>query len=165
MRALHAGCGGDSLPAWLSDFTEVRLDIDARHKPDIVASITDLGEIGEFDAVFCQHALEHLYPHEVQTALSEFRRVLKSGGILVLFVPDTEGVTATSEVLFDTPRGPIAGFDLLYGHRASLKEFPHMAHHCAFTSETLAEELKWAGFSEVHTQRLAPYNLFAGARK
>lgn len=165
MKALHVGCGGNSLPAWLSDFSEVRVDIDARCKPDVVASMTDLGEVGEFDAVFCQHALEHLHPHEVQRALSEFRRVLKDGGILVLFVPDTEGVADTDTPLFDSPRGPISGSDLLHGHRASLNDSPYMAHHCAFTSETLADELNRAGFSEVHTQRLSPYNLFAGARK
>ena len=55
---LHVGCGSDPLPDWLNQFTEVRLDINAACDPDIVASMVDLGDIGEFEALFCQHALE-----------------------------------------------------------------------------------------------------------
>ena len=71
---LHVGCGGGRLPDWLTGFNEIRLDIDDTYNPDIVADMKDMGDIGQFDVVFCQHALEHLYPHEVTQALEEFRR-------------------------------------------------------------------------------------------
>ena len=44
--------------------------------PDIVASMMDLGEIGEFDVVLCSHALEHLHKEDVDTALNEFSPVV-----------------------------------------------------------------------------------------
>ena len=43
---LHVGCGGGPMPTWAEGCTEVRLDIDATHSPDIQASMTDMGDIG-----------------------------------------------------------------------------------------------------------------------
>src|SRR5262252_6440154 len=118
-QILHAGCGGEPMPPWL-DGAEVRLEIDAAVKPDIVASMTDMGAIGSYDAIYCSHALEHLYPHEIPLALGEFLRVLKPGGAAIIIVPDLEDAEPTDEVLYVSPGGPIAGFDLFYGHRASV---------------------------------------------
>lgn len=156
---LHVGCGGDPLPHWLGTHNEVRLDIDPECKPDIVASMLDMGGIGEFDIVFSQHNLEHVHQHEVLTALSEFYRVLKTGGSAIVFVPDCEGVTPTEEILFDSPAGGIAGLDLLYGYRKVLKDKPYMAHKHAFTKDTLEAALKDAGFENVTVIRLHPYNM------
>lgn len=159
---LHVGCGGDPLPAWL-DGTETRLDIDPRHSPDVVASMTDMGNIGPFDAIYCSHALEHLPVHDVAVAVDEFARVLKPGGFAVVFVPDLEDVQPTREVLFEAPSGPITGHDLYYGHGGLIPSMPHMAHRCGFTADTLAQA--FAGFSRVKVERLDCYNLMAVAIK
>lgn len=159
MSLLHVGCGGDILPDYLHRYQEVRLDIDSRHSPDIVASMLDLGDIGQFDAVYCSHALEHVYPHEVTVALKEFYRVIKTGGILILFVPDLEGVKASDEVLFVSPAGPITGLDLIYGMRSLLKEQPYMAHKTGFTSDVLKKHMDEAGFSNVIVARHEFHNL------
>lgn len=164
MRILHAGCGIDRLPAWLPG-EEVRLDVEPKVKPDVVASITDMGEIGSFDVVYCAHALEHLYPQDVGIALGEFWRVLSPGGAVILFVPDVEDVRATEEVLYVSPSGPITGIDILYGFRPALQDFPHMAHHMGFTADTMTKALERAGFVGVVTQRCQTYNLLAGGRK
>lgn len=164
MRILHAGCGIDRLPAWLEG-EEVRLDLEPAVKPDIVASFTDLGDIGEFDVVYCSHALEHLYPQDVSAALKEFRRVLKPGGKVVLFVPDLEDVKPTEDVLYVSPSGPITGLDMIYGFRPALRDFPHMAHHTGFTAQTMRYALEDAGFVGVVTQRLGSHNLMAGAER
>lgn len=161
---LHVGCGGNPLPEWISG-QETRLDIDGRHSPDILASMTDMGEIGRYDLVYCSHALEHLYPHEVKAALSEFRRVLKDGGRVIVIVPDLEGVEPTHEPLFDTPAGPISGFDLFYGLPRLVETSPYMAHHCGFVRETLAGALQGAGFGPVNVLRANDYNLIGAARK
>ena len=158
---LHVGCGGDPLPDYCSQYKETRLDISETNKPDIVANMTDMGDIGEFDAVFCQHALEHLYPHEVPVALSEFRRVLKTGGSAMVFVPDLEDVKPTEEVILMSPAGPITGLDMIYGYRKVLKEMPHMAHNTGFIEDTLNKAFVDAGFSKVHTKRMGNYNLMA----
>lgn len=162
---LHVGCGGDPLPHWLQGYKEVRLDIDSDHNPDIVASMLDMGDIGQFDALLCQHALEHVSPHEVKIALQEFHRVLNDGGALLIFVPDLEGVQATNETLFDSPAGPICGLDLIYGYRKMLKDKPYMAHKTGFVSKTLHEEITGAGFSKVAVSRLDNYALFGAAIK
>ena len=121
--------------------------------------MTDMGEIGQFDRVFCQHALEHLYQYEVSTALSEFRRVLKPGGTAMVFVPDLEDVKATEEILLESPAGPIAGLDLIYGYRKVLKECPYMAHKTGFMQDTLFQAFTEAGFTKVYTKRMGNYNL------
>ena len=160
---LHIGCGSDPLPAWLSDFKETRLDINEAVNPDIVASMLDLGDIGTFDAVLCRHALEHLYPHEVEIALAEFHRVLKQGGHLMVFVPDLQDVQATDEVLFESPSGPISGLDLIYGFRPATKANIYMQHKTGFVQETLEKALQ--GFSKVVVNRLSNFDMMGAAIK
>lgn len=162
---LHIGCGGDALPHWLGEFQEVRLDIDEAHRPDIVADMVSLGDIGSYDAIFCSHALEHLPPHDVAKALREFYRVLNAQGVAILFVPDLEGVQATDEPLFDSPAGPICGLDLIYGFRPMLEEKPYMAHKTGFTAKTLRASLERSGFNIERLDRLENHALLAIATK
>lgn len=162
---LHVGCGHEPLPGWIAANSETRLDIDPRCNPDVVASMTDLGDIGPFDMVFSSHSLEHLAPHDVGVALAEFRRVLKPGGRLVVMVPDLQDVRPTEEVLYVSPAGPVAGIDMYYGFRAALEAQPYMAHRTGFVAETLQGALDRAGFAAALTQRLADYNLLGVARK
>jgi SAM-dependent methyltransferase len=144
---------------------EFRLDIDPATNPDVVASITDMGDIGAFRSAYCCHALEHLYPHEVPIALGEFYRVLEPGGSLLLFVPDLEGLTPSDAVLYESPAGPITSWDLFYGMRSAIDSQPHMAHHTGFTAKTLELALLRAGFSRATTRRLIGFNLMALAEK
>ena len=160
MRLLHVGCGGNPLPDWLGNYEEVRLDIDQSCNPDIVGDILELGEIGEFEAVFSSHNLEHVHQHEVSKALSEFYRVLSKDGALIVFVPDCEGVSPTEDILFESSAGGISGLDLLYGFRKVLKDKPYMAHKHAFTSSSLEKALVDAGFRKVIVKRLFPFNMF-----
>lgn len=162
---LHVGCGGSPLPEWLSHFKETRLDINPDCKPDIVANMMDLGEIGKFDAILSIHSFEHLYPHEVKKTLSEFKRVLNDGGAVIIFVPDLEGVQATEDVLFEAPCGEITGLDLIYGHRDFIEDMPFMAHHNGFTSKTLHDTLANNGFSKVKVTRLSNYDMMGVAVK
>lgn len=166
-RLLHAGCGGSGLPEFLADRydEEVRLDIDPGMKPHIVASITDLGQVGEFDCVYSSHVVEHLYPHQVRLALAEFYRVTAPGGIAMVIVPDLEGVQATEDVLFECAIGPLSGLDLIYGCRFDLERSIYMAHHCGFVSATLEAAMKAAGFDTVTMKRLPEYNLMAVGQK
>lgn len=158
---LHVGCGGDPRPEWAKDYIETRLDIDGSCNPDIVASMTDMGDIGTYDAVYCCHALEHLFPHEVETALAEFCRVLNHEGFAMVMVPDLEDVKATDDVILDAPCGPITGLDMIYGKRDVLADKPYMAHKTGFVRETLDHVMQSAGFSKTKTTRLSNYNLLS----
>jgi SAM-dependent methyltransferase len=158
---LVAGSGPDSLPDWVEQgYKPVRLDIEPRTNPDIVASMTAMGDIGPYDVVFCSHALEHLYPHEVYQALTEFLRVLKPGGTAVIMVPDLEDVRPTEDILTGFPNNnKLCGLHLYYGDFEQIAEFPYMAHHCGFIADTLKHALEVAGFKFVRACRLAHYNL------
>ena len=161
MRVLHAGCGGAPLPdGAFSGCEEVRLDIDARMNPDVVAPITDLGDIGEFDVVYCSHTVEHLYPHQVPIALGEFKRVLKVGGRAIVIVPDLEGMVLSDLVLYTTKDGlDVTYFDLFYGHRRLIEQNPFMAHHCGFTKRLMENVMRFAGFETVMVSRAQDFNL------
>ena len=165
-RVLNVGAGGQTLTEWgRKGFQVVTLDIAPENNPDIVADMCNMGDIGEFEAVYSSHSLEHLYPHQVSQALSEFRRVLKVGGVVTIMVPDLEDVRPDGRVLGIAESGPISGLHLFYGDPRLIPIQPFMAHHCGFIADTLAEALKEAGFKDVMTQRLPGYNLLGAGIK
>lgn len=160
---LHVGCGGKrkhqttaafNTPEW----RELRLDIDASVQPDLTGSMTDMQAVPDasIDAIFSSHNIEHLYPHEVPVALAEFLRVLKPDGFAVITCPDLQSVAKhvaedrLTEPLYQSPAGPIAAIDILYGFRPSMARGQHyMAHRCGFTRKLLAATLRQAGFAGV----------------
>src|SRR4029077_18530152 len=112
----------------------------------IVASLTDMTavESGSMDALYSSHNLEHLYAHEVSKALGEFRRVLKMGGYALITLPDLQKVCEyvvadkLEEPMYQSPAGPIAPIDTLWGLRTSLAQGNvYMAHKTGFTGRSL----------------------------
>lgn len=159
---LYVGCGPDHVLGKrgfdAEHWQEVRLDIDPDCAPDLVGTMTDLSAVADasVDAVYSSHNIEHLHPQEVPLALKEFLRVLRPDGVLVLTCPDLQPVCALVaqgkllEPAYQSPAGPIAPLDILYGHRASMASGkPYMAHNCGFTGQSLANSLRSAGFSGV----------------
>lgn len=160
---LHVGCGskrqdqttrGFNAPGW----QELRLDINPNVNPDIVGTMLDMPAVADesVDALFSAHNIEHLYPHEVPFALAEFRRVLKADGFAVITCPDLQSVCQLiaddklTEPAYNSPAGPIAPLDILYGHRASLQQGNlYMAHRCGFTEKVLVAMLQGAGFAGI----------------
>jgi predicted O-linked N-acetylglucosamine transferase (SPINDLY family) len=166
---LHVGCGQAdirSLPAYFRKrWKEIRLDIDPDAQPDILGSALDMSAVptGSADAVYSSHMLEHLYAHELPVALAEMKRVLKADGFLVVTVPDLQTVArmiAEDQLLntaYESPAGPIAPFDMVYGHRGYMSSGKlYMAHRGGFTLSTLIDALKGAGFAAVTGKRREP---------
>lgn len=178
-KVLHIGCGPREksfpLPPVFGkdEWEEIRFDINPDVKPDIVGDMRDMHmvETGSMDGIFSSHNLEHLYVHEVATALKEFNRVLREGGQAIVGVPDMQ-ITAAyiadgvlDEPLYESPAGPIAPLDMVFGWSQSIAKGNHfMAHKTAFTAGSLAKKLKEAGFSDIRLQR-EWVNLWAAARK
>ena len=163
-RILHVGCGGAPLPGWLSG-EEVRLDIDPQHKPDIVASMTDIpDDVGRFTLVYSSHSLEHLYLHEVHRALRCFHRVLVPGGLCIAIVPDLQGIEPTDAVVYESPAGPVTGRDMFYGAGWLIEQQPPMAHHTGFVKATLVREMERVGF-KAHGIRAGGWNLIGIGEK
>lgn len=154
---LHVGCGGRPLPTWMNG-KETRLDIDSTDSPDIVADMRDFSA-GKFDFVFCSHALEHLYPHDVIPTLQNFRNALNEGGAVVIIVPNLADIKPTKDVVYMSDAGPVTGLDMIYGMARLIKDKPYMAHHTGFTPDTLESDMIEAGFSKVIIQSDSAYNL------
>lgn len=168
---LHVGCGRQSvetLPPWDFETTweQVRVDIDPSVKPDIVASITDMGPVESESAhcVFSKHNIEHLEHHEVPQALAAFHRVLKPEGFLVLRCPDIQRVAElmATRGLEDTlytasiygKKMDVSLLDMIYGSRQEIAEGNRfMAHRTAFTERTLRDKILAAGFEEARVSR------------
>lgn len=169
LRFLHVGCG----PAFKKHtpfarvteaWTEVRMDVDPAVKPDVLGHMMDMSAIPDqtYDAVYSSHSIEHLYPHEVPVALSEFRRVLKPSGFSLITCPDLQSVCALvaqgnlEDTAYISPAGPIAAIDIIYGYRKAMAEGNlFMAHRTGFTAQTLVAALKAAGFSAIASARRA----------
>jgi len=176
---LNVGCGYPARqrlhwhfhgPEW----REVRLDLDPNVRPDILCSMTDMRPVtdGTVDAVWSSHNLEHLQRHEVPLALSEFIRVLKPHGLLLLTLPDLRQVAQLvvedklEDQAYYSSSGPITPLDMIFGHGASLAHGNHfMAHRTGFTARTLYKVLIEAGFVEVSLRVGRSFDLWATAYK
>jgi len=156
---LHVGCGDEpqsNIVGFNNDnWNEIRLDIDESVNPDIVGTLTDMQsvEAGSVDAVYSSHNIEHIFPHEVPVALSEFYRVLKEDGIVVITCPDIQSVGEAIaqdklfETLYESTMGPVTAFDILYGHReTTLDGNVFMIHKGGFTYSSLDKAFFEAGF-------------------
>lgn len=162
---LHVGSGFkriDHTPFAGWPWQEIRLDIDPEVQPDLVGSLTDLSAVtsDSMDAVYSSHNLEHLLPHEVPTALAEFLRVLRPGGLALITCPDLQAVAALvaedrlTEPAYMSPAGPIAPIDMIYGHRRAMAEGNlYMAHRCGFTEKVLKATVGNAGFAQAVSLR------------
>ncbi|OYY14139.1 MULTISPECIES: methyltransferase domain-containing protein [unclassified Polynucleobacter] len=178
-KFLHVGCGpqnktnlrGFDSSAW----SEVRFDIDPKVSPDIQGTLIDMSlvQAESMDALYSSHNIEHIFPHEVPVALAEFYRVLKPDGFVVITCPDLQSVceaVASDNLLsplYNSPAGPIAAIDILYGHRGYISDGNHfMAHKCGFTYSALGDAFLCAGFKEIYGgRRPASFDLWLVAFK
>ena len=156
---LHVGCGHEDksqINGFNNDnWKEIRFDIDKNVNPDIEGTLTDmrLVKTGSVDAVYSSHNIEHIYPHEVRIALKEFYRVLKDDGIVFIRCPDLQTICEAVvndrllEPLYESPAGPIAPIDILYGYRIDIAAGnEYMAHKGGFTYSVLDRVFSEAGF-------------------
>lgn len=103
---LHAGCGSGKVDTdVVNNYQVTALDIsypalkiyDAvnQHKAKIIqASIFEMPfEDESFDGIYNLGVIEHFTEEEIQQILTEFKRVLKKGAKICLFIPPTYGLT------------------------------------------------------------------------
>ncbi len=134
---LHIGCGKKYISGYkhldVIDFEHVDFVCDTRHLTMIKdASVSE---------IYACHILEHVERNEVVEVLREWNRVLKSGGVLRVAVPDFEAVVA--EYLEKQDLQCFQG--LLYGGQT----YDYNYHHVAFDYDVLTSFLFDAGFSGV----------------
>lgn len=134
---LHLGCGKRHIPGFVH--------IDAVDYPhvDHVASIDNLSFIpdGSVDLIYNCHVLEHFKRREVGRVLTEWRRVLKPGGVLRISVPDFAQLCAVYQ-----REGRI---DLVVGALFGRQDYLYNIHYNVFDLASLTLDLEQAGFAAV----------------
>lgn len=134
---LHLGCGKRHIPGF------VHIDaIDYPHV-DHVATIDNLSFIGDdsVDLIYNCHVLEHFKRREVSKVLSEWKRVLKPGGILRISVPD---FAALCEVYQRYGK-----LELVIGALFGRQDYLYNIHYNVFDYPALARILEEVGFEQV----------------
>lgn len=118
--------------------------------PEIVAGIEEIpAEDGAFDEIVCSQVLEHLVHEDALRALGEFFRVLKSGGLLRLDVPDLDKLCrAWVEGRLD--REVVSR--IVYGDPSNMPDDHLNAHRNGWWRERLLEALTGAGFCDFKTR-------------
>lgn len=77
---LHLGCGKKLWPGFVN--------VDAVGDPDVKCDLRKLPfDSNSADEIHSVHVVEHLYVHEVLDVMTEWVRVLKPGGLMVVEVP------------------------------------------------------------------------------
>lgn len=94
---------------------------------------------GTVDEIRSHHSLEHLRPNEIGAALTEWFRVLKSGGTLEIIVPDA---VYCLQHFMDHPYSPWA-YTIIHGRN----DYPGDRHLTAFDAPSIQLEVRHAGFT------------------
>ncbi len=150
---LNLGCGDKIIPGYINIDAAVSR---AGLKPDIVADIRDLKNIktGIADEILAVHVIEHFFYWEVVSLLSGWRRILKSGGKIVLECPNL--LFACQMIVNNPEKCSQSGKDgqmsmwSLYGD-PSWKD-PLMCHKWAYTPDSLKLVMKKAGFIQLRQE-------------
>ena len=137
VRKLHLGCGDRHIPGF------IHVDIRPLPHVDVVSSLASLPMFDDrsVELIYASHVLEHFGRHETHAVLSEWRRVLKPGGILRVAVPDFAQLVRVYDA-----GGNLA--DIL-GPLVGRQDHPHNYHYNVFDRETLTRQLEAAGFHDV----------------
>jgi predicted SAM-dependent methyltransferase len=151
---LNLGCGDKLLPGYINvDVVESR----AGMVPDIQCDIRRLTKIEDnyAEEVLAVHVIEHVDRWEVVELLTEWKRVLKSGGKLVI---ETPNLLSACKALLENPlKGARPGQTgqmtmwPLYGD-PSWKD-PLMMHKWLYTPQSLAEVMHEAGFIKMQVEK------------
>jgi ubiquinone/menaquinone biosynthesis C-methylase UbiE len=95
---------------------------------------------GSFDNVFSCHMLEHLYRTDAERCVREVYRVLKSGGVFRVVVPDLDLVVRRYD-----ERNPEALLQKIY---ENTQKRDKNRHHWMYTASSLRDLLLRVGFAK-----------------
>ena len=137
---LHLGCGMRFIPGY------IHVDIiDAPHI-DYRCSVDNLCDFADdsVDLIYASHVLEHFGRHEVQAVLKGWYRVMKTGGVLRIAVPNFSAVVEmySQEGLRDGYSGLVG---LVCGGQRNQYDF----HKIIFDEPFLKYLLEKIGFKNV----------------
>ena len=140
---LHLGCGKRYIPG----FTHVDVDdfphIDHRHSVCSLPMFAD----GTADLVYACHVIEYFDRVEVLDVLREWHRVLKSGGVLRLGVPDFAALAKVYQEYGDLSliHGPLYGRIVIHTETGETVIY----HRTVYDFDSLRSVLESVGFKNV----------------
>jgi len=147
MLKLNLGCGVKRLEGYIN------VDLDLSVNPDIISSAVDLKIFNEcsIEEIFASHLIEHLSYSEFDTAIHEWYRVLKHGGIIILECPDFEALC--KEFLKVSEEEKWVSYrktwNSLIKHFYGKQTTPYHFHKNGFTRNRLKSILASVGFRDV----------------
>ena len=122
------------------------LDIEARPDVDIVANADSIPlDDGSVKEIYASHVLEHFGYFKLQNVLTEWRRVLCSGGLLSLSVPDLDTLCKLYLEFAGDPPLQFHIMRIIYGGQTNQHDY----HFAGLNLETLVMFLDAAGFGEI----------------
>ncbi|WP_448560741.1 class I SAM-dependent methyltransferase [Trichothermofontia sp.] len=135
---LYLACGRRRLLGF------IHIDIHPEVKPDIIADVDclEMFQDGSVELIYFHHGLERIPRYKIVTALAEWKRILKPGGILRLVLPDFEAL-AKLYVLNQVPLEAIAG--IIHGDQ----DCPENTHYWSWDFQSLYWLLTKAGFENI----------------
>ena len=142
---LNLGCGSKLLEG----FVNVDLaDNWTKVPPDVVHDISKPlpFEPDSADEIHAYHVLEHFYRWEADRLLSDWKKVLKPGGLLVLELPSLDKILQHFKA---NPADERLTIWALYGDPKYKN--PAMCHRWAYTYSTLRELLESVGFRDINS--------------
>jgi SAM-dependent methyltransferase len=168
-QKLHLGCFDRVFPGWVNtDITphifvskipvlpwvllklkKIQPEIYQKYKEGIFQQIKYL-ELGKkfpwdndiFEYVYISHVLEHLYPEDTLNCISEVYRVMKTGGIFRIAVPDLDRMIGS----YDPNQPEIFLAEFFEATQRNSKN----QHHWHYNENSLRKILGEIGFREVY---------------
>lgn len=134
---LHLGCGSKYIPGF------VHIDVMPFDHIDHISSIDSLPFIqnNTVDLIYNCHVLEHFKRADVKRVLSEWKRVLKPGGILRTSVPDFDSL---SKIYTNTKE-----LNLVIGALFGKQNYLYNIHYNVFDFKSLSNDLTEVGFVDI----------------
>ncbi|MFM8558407.1 MAG: class I SAM-dependent methyltransferase [bacterium] len=168
---VHLGCGNKRHEGY------VNIDLVPTPATDMVSDVTRLEGFGDAtaDEIRLEAVYEHLFRHERRSAIREWFRVLKPGGVLQLYwIPDFDAVATAYVNRAPGLLGPVFDLDEVYrfthGDPVAWNA-PEQLHKDVFSAASVEAELREAGYEIVSVERKCfadekfPVNLNVIARR
>jgi len=146
---LNLGCGDKILPGYINvDFAESRKG----QTPDVIADLRQLDfEANYADRILSVHVIEHFYSWEAEEMLSEWMRILKPGGTIILECPNilysAMQLASSPELAAETGKEAATTMWSIYGDPGWRD--PLMCHKWGYTPQSLTAVLERIGFEDV----------------
>lgn len=144
-QKLNLGCGFDIRPGYLN------VDFQDFHNPDLVADIRKLDILPSdyYEEIVAQDCLEHFPRCDTEPTLAEWSRLLKSGGVLKLRVPNLIGLL---ELFLWEEKQSIEDQKTLVQCLFGTQAYEGDWHLTGFTQLLLEHYLEQAGFFKIKIQ-------------